>query len=514
MKTKIRNRVVSLLIAALMLWGFASQAAALSETESNNSIVEANRISVNSTVYGTTIKYNDDDWYIFTISSNGYIQIDFNHDYGSGIHYVKLFSYDGTTQTRLLYFTVEKTSHMNQSPKYGIPAGTYYVMIDPDSNMNSSEYSFTVNYNSADNWETEMNNNITEADSISVNETFYGSTINKSYDEDWYTFTTYSDGNIQIELNHDYGKHNHYVYLYTYNGTSKTKVFYFTIEKTSQKNQSQKYSLPAGTYYVLIKQESVTDSSEYNFRVAFSEETATTRPEKTTQAQRVTTSAPTAKPNSTNASTRKPNVTTRVNSSYAETSYRFVESSNSDYSNTQNSSDNSSYSNDIDIFINGDFSCYILEGTVIINKYLGSDEYVVIPNEVNGYSVYGIDDLAFSNTAAETVVVPSDVGQIGYNAFYNDDGSSIKIICEPDSFAEQFAQQNGLDYELTNDLEEVVIEDENFEPDEPQTAKASTHGGVSLTSLAIVGVVSGVIIMALIAIIIAKNNIKNPKAKN
>ena len=43
-------------------------------------------------------------------------------------------------------------------------------------------------------------------------------------------------------------------------------------------------------------------------------------------------------------------------------------------------------------------------------------------------------------------------------------------------------------------------------------AKASTRGGVSLTSLAIVGVISGVIIMAVIAIIIAKDNRKNPKA--
>ena len=43
-------------------------------------------------------------------------------------------------------------------------------------------------------------------------------------------------------------------------------------------------------------------------------------------------------------------------------------------------------------------------------------------------------------------------------------------------------------------------------------AKASTRGGVPLISLASVGVVSGVIIMAVIAIIIAKNNRKNPKA--
>ena len=120
----------------------------------------------------------------------------------------------------------------------------------------------------------------------------------------------------------------------------------------------------------------------------------------------------------------------------------------------------------------------------------------------------------FASQAAalsETVVVPFNVGQIGYNAFYKD-GSSIKIICEPDSFAEQFAQQNGLDYELTEGGEEVVIEDESFEPGEPQMAKASTRGGVPLISLASVGVVSGVIIMAIIAIIIAKNNRKNPKA--
>lgn len=120
----------------------------------------------------------------------------------------------------------------------------------------------------------------------------------------------------------------------------------------------------------------------------------------------------------------------------------------------------------------------------------------------------------FASQAAalsETVVVPFNVGQIGYNAFYKD-GSSIKIICEPDSFAEQFVQQNGLDYGLTEGGEEVVIEDESFEPGEPQMAKASTRGGVPLISLASVGVVSGVIIMAIIAIIIAKNNRKNPKA--
>ena len=119
-----------------------------------------------------------------------------------------------------------------------------------------------------------------------------------------------------------------------------------------------------------------------------------------------------------------------------------------------------------------------------------------------------INALGFASQAAalsETVVVPFNVGQIGYNAFYKD-GSSIKIICELDSFAEQFAQQNGLDYELTERGEEVVIEDESFEPGEPQMARASTRGGVPLTSLASVGVVSGVIIMAVIAIIIAKNN--------
>ena len=145
MKTKIRNRVLSLLTAAVILSMFALQAFALQETEDNDDIMSADNISVNSIVYGTSTNSSDMDWYKFTIQSNGYIQIDFNHTYNSCSHKVYLYSYDGTYTKEYFNFRIEDTSERNQSKKYGLSAGTYYVLVSPVYNS-YSEYNFKVSF--------------------------------------------------------------------------------------------------------------------------------------------------------------------------------------------------------------------------------------------------------------------------------------------------------------------------------------------------------------------------------
>ncbi|MGN0518912.1 MAG: leucine-rich repeat domain-containing protein, partial [Acutalibacteraceae bacterium] len=56
--------------------------------------------------------------------------------------------------------------------------------------------------------------------------------------------------------------------------------------------------------------------------------------------------------------------------------------------------------------------------TATITKYIGTDEYVVIPSDINGYTVTSIDDPAFENCQILTgIEIPNSVKYIGMFAF-------------------------------------------------------------------------------------------------
>lgn len=64
---------------------------------------------------------------------------------------------------------------------------------------------------------------------------------------------------------------------------------------------------------------------------------------------------------------------------------------------------------------------------IIIDKYIGKDETVVIPNEIEGYEVVAINIAAFAqNETMEKVVLPDSVKQIWNKAFF--DCSNLKEI--------------------------------------------------------------------------------------
>ena len=58
-------------------------------------------------------------------------------------------------------------------------------------------------------------------------------------------------------------------------------------------------------------------------------------------------------------------------------------------------------------------------GTVTINAYLGSDETVVIPNEIEGYPVTAVAAGAFQDSALLHVIFPVNMDQVAPDAFKN-----------------------------------------------------------------------------------------------
>lgn len=60
------------------------------DREPNDKITQANSVSLNTTIYGTTSGGWDMDYYKFTLNSPGYISVLFYHDDGNNGHHIDL----------------------------------------------------------------------------------------------------------------------------------------------------------------------------------------------------------------------------------------------------------------------------------------------------------------------------------------------------------------------------------------------------------------------------------------
>lgn len=93
------------------------------------------------------------------------------------------------------------------------------------------------------------------------------------------------------------------------------------------------------------------------------------------------------------------------------------------------------------------------DNTITIIKCTSSDENIIIPSEIDGYTVVGIGDKAFNNiTSMKTVSLPSTLKMIGDSAFEGCT-SLTTIKGGKGSCAEEYASKNGYEF--------VEIKDDN-----------------------------------------------------
>ena len=110
---------------------------------------------------------------------------------------------------------------------------------------------------------------------------------------------------------------------------------------------------------------------------------------------------------------------------------------------------------DVSYTQNIDYEYSVLDdGTVEITKYTGSESKVAVPDEIDSKSVTKIGSGAFSRCAKlESITIPDSVSKIDNKAFgyYYDNGytkiSNLKIFCYSGTAGEQYAKDNGFDYE-------------------------------------------------------------------
>lgn len=111
------------------------------EKEFNETVVTANTVSVGKTFYGSTSDGGDYDWFKFTTTADGYMQISTTHDYGD-YNTFSLYTYDGTEKKKVKYLQLSETSEKSALDGGYLKKGTYYLCV---SGCSDTHYSFKIN---------------------------------------------------------------------------------------------------------------------------------------------------------------------------------------------------------------------------------------------------------------------------------------------------------------------------------------------------------------------------------
>ena len=247
------KKLLSVCLALTFLFSAFSMTA--TATYGNDSYYYADSISVNQTYTGNLVDSYDEDWYVFTLSSPGYVSISFSHDYvDSAYEYwrVTLCDDDGDAITDYWQYKGNTTKTI-KTQNIGLPAGTYHIKIEPYGTR-TVNYKFKVNFTSSSIWERENNDYYSRADRISLNKMYYG-TIMDSSDEDWYKFTLSSKTTVNIAFEHtfvDSSSERWRVTLCDDDGEAITDYWQYKGDKKGVV-KTQNITLPKGTYHLKVE---------------------------------------------------------------------------------------------------------------------------------------------------------------------------------------------------------------------------------------------------------------------
>ena len=114
------------------------------ETEFNASYAEADALPLNTAMQGNLCKSSDEDYYAFDLAEDGYVTLHFAHEMLSeGEWTVKIKDVKDT-----VYYTLESdcTDINLSSPRCGLPAGRYYIVVSrtPWGDWSDVEYTLRV----------------------------------------------------------------------------------------------------------------------------------------------------------------------------------------------------------------------------------------------------------------------------------------------------------------------------------------------------------------------------------
>jgi hypothetical protein len=226
---------------------------------------EAVTIPLNKTQKGTLISYYEEDYYKFTIPAAGNVKLSIKNKADLRL-YGKITN--STNETYEDIYTDDSGLGTGYAvTQVGLPKGTYYIKIKKASyDEEKISYEFKLEFTQSNVYEKEFNDNITNANAISLNTSYKGS-LSDEYDYDFYKITLPSDGNVTLSM-----KQQTDVQWYVHIQNSSGKVFESLYTDGSEEVEgyaTTQVGLPKGTYYIQVKDYYYTDDQPYEFKVGF-----------------------------------------------------------------------------------------------------------------------------------------------------------------------------------------------------------------------------------------------------
>ncbi len=231
------------------------------EREKNNVFGVANALPVNQTVYGGIMRSTDLDYYTFTLEQPGYVQLHFRHpEILDTNNKWQVTLYDFQRESLYSFYVSGVRTDVTEEA-IGLPAGQYYVLVQPygtnnDSSWSNYIYGLSVDYTRTDYWETERNNTVGAADPILTNTDYRGALMTSS-DADYFTFDLPQADNVTISLQHPYVESQNTcwsVSILDEGGVSKG--YLNSVGFKTEKLTSSVIALDAGTYTVRVQSSS------------------------------------------------------------------------------------------------------------------------------------------------------------------------------------------------------------------------------------------------------------------
>ena len=254
------------------------------ETEQNNTIATADNYDrLGQTITGSISSASDTDYYKITSTTKGYLSFQLQHDKVSGrlstdIYSVAVCDAAGNTMYTM---TSKKDEEKTESVNFGLDAGTYYLKVsgipylDAAGSLavqgaNGETYKLKASWTNADNWESESNDDINTADTMTSGKAVYGSLYGVS-DSDYYGFQTTKDGYIVINLQHSKvtGRQNTAIYAVTVCDTSGNSIYEMTSKAEDEATDSIKLGLSAGKYYIKVAGQNAYYGGNYVIKTTF-----------------------------------------------------------------------------------------------------------------------------------------------------------------------------------------------------------------------------------------------------
>ncbi|MBR1662846.1 MAG: hypothetical protein IJ696_00775 [Ruminococcus sp.] len=270
----MKRQIVSGVLALSMMLGTSGFVPTVYAQSNNNSFKTAQSISTGAVINDNLNKAGDQNYYKFTLSADGYLNISFKkgfEEYDPGKGWT-VYVYDSAQHSIFSeYFYVGDPDTEHLTP-LGLNAGTYYVKVSGATYTSLMDYEITVDFTPSQQWDNgRADDTFLTANKIVTDETYYG-TLTSTSDTDYFKFTAPDDGYVEINFNSEYEEYDpgkgYVISLYD----EKQKYIYSTYVYVGDEEtfKTPRFGVVKNAgYFIKIAEASYLTKKTYNLNVNF-----------------------------------------------------------------------------------------------------------------------------------------------------------------------------------------------------------------------------------------------------